>query len=159
MNNIVIRGFSKLNTMLSKIPEWPIALITRLAIASVFWRSAQTKIAGGELFGQNWKFWNLTDNTFFLFEYEYSVPLLPIKFAAHMATFAEFFLSLAIVLGLLTRFSAIGLLVMTAVIQFFVYPDSWSVHILWAALLLYLIKYGGGVISIDHWIHKKFQSV
>jgi putative oxidoreductase len=44
---------------------------------------------------------------------------------------------------------------MTAVIQLFVYPDSWSVHIFWAASLLYLIKCGGGTISIDHLFRNK----
>ncbi len=83
------------------------------------------------------------------------MPLLSVKLAAYLATYGEFFLSIAIVLGLLTRLSAVGLLIMTAVIQVFVYPDAWNVHILWAALLLYLIKYGGGTISIEYLLHKK----
>ena len=138
----------------SMIPEWLVALISRLAIATVFWRSVQTKIEGWELFGQNLKFWNITDSTFFLFQYEYTLPLLSGKIAAYLATFGEFFLSITIIIGLLTRLSAIGLLVMTAVIQLFVYPESWSVHILWAALLVYLVKHGGGAISVDFLMQK-----
>jgi putative oxidoreductase len=108
----------RLIAIFSLIPEWLVALISRVAIATVFWRSVQTKIDGWELFGQNLKFWNITDSTFFLFQYEYTLPLLSSKIAAYLATFGEFFLSIAIAIGLLTRFSAIGLLVMTAVIQF-----------------------------------------
>lgn len=138
----------------SMIPEWLVALISRFAIATVFWRSVQTKIEGWQIFGQNLKFWNITDSTFFLFQYEYTLPILSGKIAAYLATFGEFFLSIGILIGLLTRFSAIGLLIMTAVIQLFVYPESWSVHILWAALLVYLIKHGGGAISMDFLLQK-----
>ncbi len=139
-------SFEKLTQYL---PEYVLALVARIAVASVFWRSAQTKISGWELFGQNWKFWNVSESAKLLFEYEYSVPLLPPELAAYMATLGEFLLSLALVLGVLTRFSALGLLLMTAVIQIFVYPDAWNVHILWAALLLYLIKHGAGALSVD----------
>jgi len=147
-----------LNRLFFILPESIIAMITRFAIASVFWGSAQTKISGGELFGQNWKFWGINDSTMFLFQYEYSLPLLPYKIAAYFATFGEFFLSLAIVFGLATRLSALGLLTMTAVIQVFVYPESWSVHILWAAILLYLVKHGGGKISLDHLLNKNLPT-
>jgi len=108
------------------------------------------------MFGQNWKFWNITDSTIFLFQHEYSLSFLPVKFAAYSATFGEFFLSLAIIAGFLTRLSAVGFLIMTLVIQFFVYPESWSVHILWAGLLLYLVKHGAGTVSLDNLIHRKF---
>jgi putative oxidoreductase len=38
---------------------------------------------------------------------------------------------------------------MTAVIQIFVYPDAWTVHIVWAASLLGLIRQGGGIFALD----------
>ena len=147
---------SKLNSRLAQIPGDLVSISVRLAIASVFWRSAQTKIVGWSLFGQNWKFWEVSDSTLLLFEYEYALPLIPAKLAAYLATFGEFFLSLTIILGLLTRLSATGLLVMTAVIQFFVYPNAWNVHILWAGLLIYLIKYGAGHLSLDYLFHKRY---
>ncbi len=146
----VIQLHNRLANLFRMIPEWLVSLLARLAAASVFWRSAQTKIAGGEWLGQNWSFWNVTESTKLLFEYEYSVPLLPAELAAYMATFGEFFLSLILVVGLMTRLGALGLLVMTAVIQFFVYPDAWNVHILWAALLVYLIRNGAGKLSLDY---------
>ncbi|MCA1606141.1 MAG: DoxX family protein, partial [Acidobacteria bacterium] len=55
-----------------------------------------------------------------------------------------------LVLGLFTRLSALALLIMTLVIQIFVYPDAWPTHLSWAALLLPLIARGGGKLSLDH---------
>ena len=52
-------------------------------------------------------------------------------------------------LGLFTRFAATALLVMTLVIQLFVYPDAWPTHLSWAGLLLPLIALGGGKLSLD----------
>ncbi len=155
MTKIIVATLDRTNQIMAMVPTWFVSLLTRFAVASLFWRSVQTKISGWELFEQSWKFWNVSESTFLLFENEYNVPLLPVKLAAYLATFGEFFLSIAIVLGLLTRLSAVGLLIMTAVIQVFVYPDAWNIHILWAALLFYLIKYGGGTISIDYLLHKK----
>ncbi|MGB6969175.1 MAG: DoxX family protein, partial [Methyloceanibacter sp.] len=56
-----------------------------------------------------------------------------------------------------SRLSALGLLVMTAVIQTFVYPDGWPEHILWVAPLLLIIARGPGVISLDHLIWGRVQ--
>jgi putative oxidoreductase len=77
------------------------------------------------------------------------VPLLPPALAAHPATYAEHLFPMLLVLGLFTRLSALALLGMTAVIQFFVYPDAWPTHLSWAALLLYLVGRGAGLVSLD----------
>ena len=146
-------GFAVRTCMLSRvnsIPEDIIAITARLAIASVFWRSAQTKIIGWELFDQSWQFYNVSTSTLMLFQYEYNLPLIDYKIAAYLATFSEFFLSLAIVVGFMTRLSALALLGMTAVIQVLVYPDAWPTHIMWAAILLYIIKHGSGKLSVDN---------
>lgn len=147
--NILSRIDNLAKSISAVIPDWLVALVARGAIFFVFWQSVQTKIGGGSLLGQKFMFWEVTDSTLMLFEYEYDVPLLSPEVAAYLATFAEFFLSLGILLGLLTRFSAAGLLLVTIVIQFFVYPNEWTVHLLWAALLLYLIKHGPGRVSLD----------
>ena len=131
------------------IPEWSVAALVRLGVFFVFWNSVQTKISGSSILGQKFKFWQVTDSTFMLFEYEYAVPLIPPNVAAYLATFCEFFLSIGVLLGLLTRMSAAGLLTITLVIQIFVYPNHWPEHLLWTSLLLYLIKYGPGSISVD----------
>lgn len=133
----------------ARIPEDLVMLVSRLAIASVFWRSVQTKITGWEVFGQSLQVFNVTPATLMLFQYEYQLPLLAPKVAAYAGTAAEFFFSVLLVLGLATRFAALGLLGVTAVIQLFVFPDAWPTHILWLALLLYLLKHGAGKISCD----------
>lgn len=67
----------------------------------------------------------------------------------NVAAYAEHLFPPLLVLGLLTRASALALLGMTAVIQLFVYPDAWPAHLSWATLLLYLIGRGGGPLSLD----------
>ena len=146
---------SPINKLLAAIPEWVVNLAMRLVIFKVFWFAVQTKISGLTIAGQHFAFWNITDNTFLLFDFEYGIPYLPTTLSAYMGTFGEFFLSLMILFGLLTRFAALGLLVMTLVIQFFVYPDAWwSVHVYWVLPLLYLMKNGGGRLSIDRLLFK-----
>jgi len=130
------------HSLLDKTPHWLIALLSRFAAAQVFWRSARTKVDG-------WDIWNVTDNAVLLFEYEYQVPLLDPRFAATMASIAEHVFPVLLVLGLATRLSAGALMVMTLVIQVFVYPEAWPTHILWAVPLLYLIGRGPGMVSLD----------
>ncbi|MEW8089795.1 MAG: DoxX family protein [Candidatus Thiodiazotropha endolucinida] len=127
------------------IPEWGIALLARGGIAYTFWSSGRSKVSG---------FLDISDSTFLLFEHEYGVPLIPPNIAAHMATYAEHFFPILLVLGLFTRFAALSLLIMTAVIQLFVYPDAWNVHMWWALAMLYLIRHGGGLVSLDRLIWK-----
>ena len=78
-----------------------------------------------------------------------SLPLLSPEIAAHAAAYAEHLFPVLLVVGLFTRIAALALLVMTAVIQFFVYPDAWPTHLSWAGLLLYLAGRGAGPISLD----------
>jgi putative oxidoreductase len=84
-----------------------------------------------------------------LFADEYKVPLLPPELAAHLAAYAEHLFPILLVLGLLTRASALALFGMTAVIQIFVYPDAWPTHLVWATALLYLAARGAGRLSLD----------
>jgi putative oxidoreductase len=132
-----------------RIPYSLVALVTRFAVASVFWRSGETKVDG---------FFHIKDNTFYLFREEYKVPLLPPDLAAYMATTAEHVFPVLLIIGLASRLSALGLMVMTAVIQLFVYPDGWPDHILWFALLLLILARGPGAISLDHLVWGRAQS-
>ena len=117
-----------------------LALAARVAVGAIFFLSGRTKVDG---------FLTVNDTAYTLFREDYKVPLLPPEFAAHMATYAEHLLPVLLVLGLLTRLSALALLGMTAVIQIFVYPDAWPTHLSWAALMLYLIGRGAGPVSLD----------
>ncbi len=130
----------KLNLSLTAVPDALVALMLRVFPALVFWQSGQTKVEG----------FSIRDSTWFLFEHEYDLPLVPHEVAAVMATVAEHLLPVLLILGLFTRLSALGLLGMTAVIQIFVYPDAWMTHGLWAAPLLAVVARGPGRWSIDH---------
>lgn len=118
-----------------------LALCARLALGAIFFLSGRTKVEG---------FLTVSEGAYTLFREEYRVPLLAPEIAAHLATYAEHLLPVLLVLGLLTRLSALGLLGMTAVIQVFVYPDAWPTHLSWAALALYLAGRGAGAASLDH---------
>ena len=109
------------------VPQSFVSLVARLAAATVFWQSGQTKVDG---------FLHIRENTFYLFREEYKVPLLPPDLAAYIATAAEHVFPVLLVIGLASRLSALALLGMTAVIQLFVYPDGWPEHLLWATALL-----------------------
>lgn len=122
------------------IPEALIALIARLGMAAVFFQSGRTKVDG---------VLHITDGTYALFREEYRLPLVPPDLAAHLATYSEHLFSGLLVLGLVTRFSALAFLGMTAVIEVFVYPDAWPTHLSWAAPLIYLVARGGGAWSLD----------
>jgi putative oxidoreductase len=117
-----------------------LALAARFGIAGVFWLSGRTKVEG-------WL--TVSDNAVALFADEYKVPLLPPGLAAHLAAYAEHLFPILLILGLLTRASALALLGMTAVIQIFVYPDAWPTHLVWATVLLYLAGRGAGRVSLD----------
>lgn len=129
----------RVNGLLDRIPWSVPALLLRLLPASVFWASARTKVDG----------FAIADGTWWLFENEYALPLLPPAVAAVIATLAEHVLSVTLALGLGARLSALGLLGMTAVIQVFVYPDAWQTHGLWAACLLAVAARGPGAASLD----------
>ncbi len=93
---------------------------------------------------------NMSDMAFELFRSEYALPVIPPDWAAYMAATAEHVLPLLLVLGLASRLSALGLLIMTLVIQIFVYPLAYPTHLLWAAVLLYIMARGPGAFSLDH---------
>ncbi|MCA0903765.1 DoxX family protein [Qipengyuania aquimaris] len=127
----------------SRLPEGLALLLTRIALAGIFWRSGRTKVEEGTAL-------SISDNAFFLFEYEYTGLPIPADIAAPMATYAEHLFPVLLVLGLCTRFAALSLLVMTLVIQFFVYPDAWwTTHIVWVAMAAVLVSRGAGAISLD----------
>ncbi|BDM22485.1 DoxX family protein [Pseudomonas sp. NPDC089428] len=118
-----------------------LCLVARFGIASVFFLSGRTKVEG---------LLTITPSTYELFRTEYALPLISPWLAAHLATYAEHLFSLLLVLGLMTRLSALALLGMTTVIEVFVYPDAWPTHLTWAGLLLLLIARGAGRLSLDH---------
>ncbi|HEV7983170.1 MAG TPA: DoxX family protein [Xanthobacteraceae bacterium] len=130
--------------LLDGVPYTLLALPLRAAAATVFWNSAQAKLA-------NW------DTTIELFTDDYKVPLLPPEIAANMALGIELTMPVLLVLGLLTRAAALVLLGMTAVIEIFVYPQAWPTHIQWASILLVLLCRGPGKLSLDHVLWRRLR--
>ena len=142
-SNLVQRLFG----LLGAIPHSLIALVARLSIAAVFWQSGQTKVDG----------FMLSDTAVYLFENEYKLPLVDPTLAAYGAAISEHLFPILLVLGLGSRFAALALFGMTAVIEIFVYPDAWPTHGTWAACLLVVIARGPGVVSLDHVIAGWFR--
>ena len=130
--------------LLDRFPLSILQLMFRVAIAAVFWSSGLTKIA-------SW------DTTTALFRDEYKVPLLPPEIAAVMSATFELSCSALIVVGLATRLATLPLLGMTFVIEVFVYPEYWAMHLMWVSLLLFLLTKGPGVFSLDHYAQRLFR--
>ena len=148
------RAVDSARTLMSRIPESPIAPLGRFSVAAVFWKSGQTKIEGLAIDIVSGSFElgvpRLSSSAVDLFRDEYRLPLVPPELAATLAAIGEHALPLLLLLGLGTRFAALGLLGMTAVIQFGVYPSAYPTHGVWAAVLLWLMARGPGVVSLDH---------
>jgi putative oxidoreductase len=141
----VVSTYGRALSVVDRIPLSPLQLISRLAIAHVFWNSAQSKLAS----------WPVTEQ---LFAMEYNVPLLPPEIAAPLATATELVGSILLAFGLLARFGAVALLGVVAVIQLFVFPGNWGEHLVWASLLLFIVLRGAGTFSLDHLIGRYFAS-
>jgi putative oxidoreductase len=143
-----VRLIRRTTAALDRIPYWIIALAARIFPAAVFWQSGQTKISG----------WRLKPSAIALFQNEYQLPLVDPETAAYVSSFAEHLFPLLLAVGLASRFSALALLLMTAVIEAFVYPWAWPTHGVWAACFLVIIARGPGSLSLDHLIARKYRS-
>lgn len=127
------------------IPYSLLAIPLRIAVATVFWNSAMTKLAN----------WNTAIE---LFREVYKLPLLPPELSAYMAVSIELTAPVLLMVGLAIRPVALVLLAMTMVIEIFVYPLAWPTHIQWAAMLLVLLCRGAGSLSFDHLLWKRWMA-
>ena len=129
--------------VLDRVPLSLLQLLMRISVGSVFFKAGLLKYQSWEL-------------TLLLFRDEYKVPVFDPALMARMATFNELTFSTLLFLGLATRFATLPFLGMLLVIQTFVYPDAWTEHLVWASILLFLLARGGGTISLDHLIARRF---
>jgi putative oxidoreductase len=122
----------------------PLALLAlRLYVSSVFFRSGVIKVSD----------WSAT---LALFHDEYKVPLLPPDLAACVGAFGELAFPVLITLGLAGRLGAAGLFVVNAM-AVISYPQLWGfdcpaaihMHFTWGAILLGLVVFGPGRLSLD----------
>ena len=131
---------------------WPVSLtllVLRVTLALPFFKSGLTKWDGLSLsFGATALFND--EYRLHWFGAEYPLPY-PDQLALASAV-GEIALPILLVLGLATRYAALGILAMTAVIEF-VYPDGWqNFHLPWAAMALVLVSFGGGRLALDAWL-------
>jgi putative oxidoreductase len=144
----VVGMLQRLLATLNRTPYWFIALCARVFPAAVFWQSGQTKVAG----------FHLKPSAVALFQNEYQLPAIDPTAAAYLSAVGEHVLPVLLVLGLATRFAALGLLFMTAVIEIFVYPLAWPTHGVWATCFVFLIARGPGEVSLDALIARRFKA-
>ena len=128
-----------------------VQLVMRVALAVPFWRSGMLKWSG---------FLKLSDTAVTLFtdEFMLHLPGGPYHYPApavmaFLSGCAEILFPVLLVLGLATRFAALGLLFMTLIVELTI-PEGWPVHITWAAMALGIMAWGPGRFSIDFWLPK-----
>ena len=125
------------------------ALGARLYVSWQFFKSGYIKIT-------SW------DSTLYLFENEYHTPVLSPHVAAVAGTFGELFFPTVLVIGIAGRLSAIGLFAVNAmavisyanVLLAEGYEAALGQHVLWGSLLLFLIIYGPGKLSLDYLLNR-----
>lgn len=130
--------------------------VMRVALALPFFRSGLTRWDG---------VLHVSDSTRYLFSDlfrlhilggEYPIPLPHL--VSTLTAIGEIILPLMLLAGLGTRFAALGLLAMTAVIQL-VQPDGWAnFHLYWAALALGILATGPGALSLDRLIALRMRA-
>ncbi len=154
---------------LTEKADWlePVALLlARLTVARVFLMSGLTKWSGPFQF-------NVDKYDLFLYEFFCPEEARPgalvlcsdvvegtyapttqwlVERFANLAGIAEILLPLLLIFGLTSRFAALGLLVMTLVIERLVFPDAaswWGSHVWWSVVLLVIMARGPGAFSLD----------
>jgi putative oxidoreductase len=120
-----------------------VLLAARLYVAFIFFHSGMIKL-------QDWS------GTLALFHDEYTVPLLPATLAAYVGTFGELFFPILIALGLAGRLGAAGLFMVNAmaVVSYpqlfgFECPAGINMHYYWGFIMVALIAFGPGKLSLD----------
>jgi putative oxidoreductase len=148
--------YQQFAALCERVPYSVVALACRVAAAIPFWRSGQSKLEGAEIFGVKFELFSLKASKVYLFQEEFGFPEAIAPAAAQMAALGENLLPPLLIFGILTRLGAAGLLVMTAVIQFYVFPEellkpngNWAMHLQWAAPLMVVLQRGPGALSID----------
>jgi len=125
-----------------------VLLLFRVWVALVFWRAGVVKIED-------------PTGTSYLFNNEYHVPLLSGDTAAFIGTWTELITPWLLLFGLGGRLTAVLLFVYNALCVIS-YPDLWphgfwtgligsdfNDHKIWAMLLLAVVAWGPGTLSID----------
>ncbi len=132
---------------------WLVQLLLRVALAIPFLKSGLLKWQG---------FLMLNDTAIYLFtdEFRLHLPGGPYPFPApelfaFLSGCGEIVLPILLIAGLGTRLAALGIALMTVIIQLTV-PDGWPLHLTWIAMALGVAAWGPGRVSIDYWLGDRY---
>ena len=128
------------------LPASLASLVLRFGLAVPFFKSGLTKWdAPGQL----------SESAVLLFTHEFKLHVFGKAYdfpfptlMAYGSGIAEIILPALLVVGLFTRFAALGLLLMTAIVQLTV-PTGWPIHLTWAAMAAGIIAIGPGRLALD----------
>lgn len=129
--------------------------VLRIALALPFLRSGLTR----------WDMpFHLAPSTLYLFEEEFRLHLFGQAYpfpapdtVALVTAIAELTLPALLLLGLATRWAALGLLLMTGVIELTAPEGGLNFHLPWAAMALAIIALGPGPLSLDRLIRLAWE--
>ena len=145
----VIRIHAAFGRLLDRLRS-PLLWVTRVWVSWQF-------LKAGWLKATHW------DVTLELFRSEYQVPVLSPALAAAAGTFGELFFPALLILGLLSRVAAIGLLAVNlmAVVSYWHvlgqegFEAALAQHLLWGFMLLVIAVCGAGRFSADHALERR----
>lgn len=151
-SNRIVAGLRRLIDGIGAVARHVAPPVMRIALALPFLRSGLTRWDG---------FLSLSAGTQFLFEEQFKLHIIGGEYTlpapdqlALLTAIAEIVLPILLIAGFGTRLTALGLLMMTGVIQL-VFPDGWmNFHLYWAAIALGIMALGPGVLSLDRWLFK-----
>ena len=116
-------------------------LWVRFFIGYIFFRAGMLSI-------KDWQ------TALYLYQYEHPVPFLSTQVAAVLGTFGELTLPLMLFAGLGTRIGAIGLCLMSLLIEI-TYMSNKD-HYFWMVSLCFVALCGGGLFSCDYLVKQKY---
>lgn len=110
-----------------------------------------------------WLKFSAWDTTVGLFRDEYRVPVLPPELAAAFGTFGELVFPVVLIVGVFTRLGALGLFAVNAlavvsyahVLLAEGFEAALAQHVLWGILLLAVILFGPGRMSLDAFLERR----
>lgn len=148
----ILRLHQSISRFDGQITEWGgslLSLAIRLWVGLQFFKAGLVKVGD----------WSAT---LALFHDEYHVPVLPPDLAAVMGAGGELAFPVLLAVGVISRPAALGLFFVNlmAVIS---YPDLFTFecpaglkdHFCWGALLLVIVAFGPGRLSLDNWLAGK----
>lgn len=149
----LLYSLTRMNAALGRALDWlqPLLLLgTRFYVGWQFTKSGWLKIS-------SW------DTTLGLFRDEYHVPLLPPDVAAVVGTCGELGFPVLLYLGLFGRLGALGTFFVNAmavisyrqVLLAEGFEAALGNHVLWGFMLLVLICFGPGRLSLDAWLERR----